>query len=249
MNQGRGAFPGTNPRRSRGRNVRNGRNNVSVPSMRMVRQLVSGSSYIPTEMPPVITAQPWNNVDLLFKMSTTTPGVIENLSLSKLLDHLKNQCGFSSVLGANFDVRIQSVACWMTEVGHCSLYPFDFITGSVAELSRLDSFAQKNMYARVGFHYPAHLQSATMSTASTKSVNIFGLASTVSSAFDICLKILWKGADTKTAIEVVEYVYPHSSRKKRLNDLVHEFSNLELALKEACEAESSESGSFQDLAT
>lgn len=243
----RGANRGTNPRR----NQTTSSGQPQQQNVRSVRRLLSGGSYTPSEMPPVITAQPWNTMHLLVKISVES-GDVKNFTFDDIKTHIINQAGFSGVNTAsiNFDIRVQSVAGWMQEVGHISLYPFDFITGSAAEFSRIDSYAMKNMFARVGFVYPAHIQSSTFTTAKTGRTNIFGLAVTVAASVDICLHILWKGANTKTAVEVLSFEYPtrtRSTRHKALRDIREKLSSLELALDEAAHSSDSDRDDIKSL--
>lgn len=222
--------PGTNPRRRR-RTQNQNTNQSGGAGSNAIRRMISGTTFIPSEMPPVVNAQPWNNVRLLFKV-TTTSSSDKSVTLSDLREHCHNQLGFSkSTSSAHYDLRIKSVLAWMEEVGHLSMYPLDFVNGSSAEFARVDSYAMKNMYARVGYHYPAHVQASTLSTKKTGTVNIVTFSTTVAATLNVAIEILWKGADTVQASEVKLYTYPKKrvgALRAQLTDLVEEIRLLEL---------------------
>lgn len=225
--------PGTNPRRRRRNNNNNFNNNNSMggaSGSNSVRRMISGATFTPSEMPPIINAQPWNNVRLLFKISVSSNND-KAVTLADIREHCHNQLGFSkSTTSAHYDLRIKSIAAWMEEVGHISMYPLDFVNGSAAEFARVDSYSMKNMYARVGYHYPAHVQASTLSTKKTQTCNLVMFSTTVGATVNIALDVLWKGADTVQASEVKTYVYPKKravALRKDLTHLVEELSLLE----------------------
>lgn len=179
--------------------------------LRTLRRSIVGESYIPSEVPPVVTGQPWNPATLMFKMSLSPSGNADYKFL-KLKEVIMNQLGFANTPPANinFDVRIQSVAIWIDN-GSVVFTPADFLSYSLAELARIDSYPMKNMYARVGYRYPLHLQSTTLTTKNTN-VNpiLWGIAVSVATSAQFAVNILWKGSETKAAIKVIKYKYRDS---------------------------------------
>lgn len=202
----------TNSRRG-GRSFRSRRNSANMSSV------ISGFKYTPSEMPPVITSQPWNSVVVMFQVTSSTE--LQSLTLLDLKKKMRIQLGFNKVLEANieFDVRLESISMWaVADKTHLVMFPADYTRTDNIELSRVESHAQRNMYARVGFRFPAHISATPMSTRSTTKT-VLGYVSSVSSTCEIHVKLMWKGADTALAVPRVDYDYvPICSGLRELAD-------------------------------
>lgn len=194
--------------RGRGRRFRGGNRNAPVTT-RYIRSLLSGADYLPTEVPPVVVSQPWNNVTIMFRLEVTSASTQNSFTVMKLKAYMLKQLGFAIATAekVDFDFRIQSLAMWMIEPGHIVLFPYNFSDSTTAELSRIESHSMKNMYARVGYHYPSHLQSSTLSTRQNGTAELFGLALSAKSVVEMHIRILWKGADSQVGVQRTVFEY------------------------------------------
>lgn len=203
-------------RNTRGRR-RNGNSNSNFNPL-------TGGRFIPTEMPPVIVTQPWNSATVMFQRNTSS--VLNFTTFGDLKKQMRVQLGFTTaaVETLDFDVRIESISMWANaDKVHIVLYPANFIMSNAVEFSRVESHGQKNMFARVGFRFPAHISATPMSTSYSSNVNICGHVSTATSLCEMHIKILWKGASTALAIPHTTYDYvPICNRLRELADDLEE---------------------------
>lgn len=199
----------------RGGYRRGGRNG---PSLRQQKMQICGGPLVPSVEPPVITSQPWNSAIIMYQASSTN--TISYVTLLDIKTKMLNQMGFSKLINLktnvqgnppvtdyiNFDLRIQGLSMWAFSNVHLMIQPLDFTssTGNV-ELARVESHAQKNMYARVGYSYPYHISGTPISTSSDAKLAAFVTSS--ASDVELHLRVLWKGADTGLAVKKTVFDY------------------------------------------
>lgn len=174
-----------------------GQNSARRNVTEQVRRMLSGQVLVPSELPPSFPAQPWNNMTVIIRKQVSAK--VYNLTPAELLYFLKSQAGFNGCTEVHFDFRIKQIRAWATsnDATYLVIYAVDFshdTTSNAVELARIDSNAMRNMYARVGYRWPSHLQNTTLSTASSKS-KIAQLV-TDSTTLEIHLDINWRGAES-----------------------------------------------------
>lgn len=159
---------------------------------------LNGGKFIPSDDPPVITACPWNTVTI-----DTTVTFGKTLGYFKQSD-LKNACiaqlGFTDVVGVNFEYRLVSCSLWAynntpkTEFFRISAYPMSLIGDKGVELTRLESNAVKNKFAKIGYHYPMTHTSLVKSTNSNDTELMAFVASEENCSGFLHFKIYWRGS-------------------------------------------------------
>lgn len=205
-----------------------GRSQINNNSNKNIMRELNGHKFMPPEMPPVLIGQPWNNMTLILRITGAAQDhkiVLENIRVA-----LRSQTGFNNVpdqsassTSCHFDVRIKALSVWGTDGNSISVLPMDLISNN-CELTRIDSNAQKNMYARVGYKLPLAQSSITMATARTKDKVVLILSG--ASSYEVHMNVLWKGADTAFPKKVFEY--PPSSLHIRRKQLETELAELKL---------------------
>lgn len=183
---------------------------------RASRDVLSGSSYTPSDDPPVINANPWSMITL-----TTDLKLVSNdytyFKVSDLRNVLCAQTGFTGLdnkLG--FEYRVQSLALWVIGQNQAdsyirmALFPMNLISSNEVELIRLDSNSVKNKFARVGYNYPLSHTTAVYSTNITPETVLFSTIATKASIAFLHYKILWRGANQgfKVTFPVTRYLKP-----------------------------------------
>nr|UCR92559.1 MAG: hypothetical protein [Chaq-like virus] len=203
--------------------VRGGRSSRNVRSR--TQSNIQGGKYIPSEMPPVITSQPWNPCTVMFQ--TNASSTLSFIKFSDLKSRMKTQLGFNNTPAdrIDFDIRIESFSLWaVADKVHLVAYPTDFLSNSGVELSRIESHSQRNMYARIGYRFPSHLYITPLSTSGASNRNILGFVSSAATSLEVHVRVLWKGADTALAIPRVTYDYvPICDSLRALADKIQEF--------------------------
>lgn len=184
---------------------------------RSSRKTVSGNDFtgrklLPSEVPPVVNAAPWNTGTLIFRVDKAAT---TSVSMSTLRPIAKAQFGFNNITDAgtstvHFEFRIQSVSCWAITGSTLSLYPIDLVrgtnSGSQVELARLDSIAMRNMYARTGFSFPGAIRAIPLSTDRDGGQKIFVVKS--DGSIEAHIHVLWRGANTAELQRTYDFVRP-----------------------------------------
>lgn len=227
-------FPKRQARRQPNVNASRGRNPTNATSVHeQIKRMVNGQIVVPSEYPPTFASQPWNNITLIMRKTVSSTYTI---SQSEILYFLKGQAGFNDVT-VNFDYRVKSIKAWaITEGSALSMFPMDFAhdtAGNKIELCRIDSNAMKNMYARVGYRWPSHLQNLTLSTASTKASLV--VINTNATELEIHFEILWRGAETASLLKQYHLV-PGRHRLKDPDNKTLSLSDLTLEEEKGCDA-------------
>lgn len=183
-----------------------------------VRRMLNGQVITPSDYPPTFAAQPWNNMTLIIRKTVT--GTYD-ISQSELLYFLKGQAGFNGCKEIlHFDYRVRAIRAWaMSDGSSLTMYAMDFshdTSANAIELCRVDSNAMRNMYARTGYKWPAHLQNTTLSTGSSKSkIAVFATDAT---KLEIHLDMHWRGAESATIALQYRVVSDKSFRNRSLSD-------------------------------
>lgn len=183
-------------------NNQNLRRNVrSSPSVHML----NGGKFIPSDDPPVITACPWNTVTI-----DTTVSLGKTLGYFKQSDMLAvciNQLGFLDS-NVHFEYRLLSCSLWAysstkSDYFRISVFPMSMVGSRGIELTRLESNAVKNKFAKVGYHYPLNHTSLVCSTKSSDTELLAFVSSEEACSGFLHFKINWRGAKQGFATSVV----------------------------------------------
>lgn len=199
-------------------------NASSSSNTRLMREL-NGHKLLPPETPPVFVGQPWNNITVILRIKAE--GSDHKITVEDLRVALRAQAGFNNVPDntttttlLHFDFRVKSILAWATDGHSMCMMPMDIIADTT-ELVRIDSNAQRNMYARAGYKLPLAQSSMTVSTArSSKKIICILLGA---NSYEVHMNLLWKGADT--ALPKSSFTYPPSKLR------VHKIRELELELE------------------
>lgn len=195
---------------------------------RLMREL-NGHKLLPPETPPVFVGQPWNSITVILRI--TADGSDQKITVEDLRVALRAQTGFNNVPDTvtttqllHFDFRVKNILAWATDGHSMCMMPMDIIADTT-ELVRIDSNAQRNMYARAGYKLPLAQSSMTISTArSPKKVICILLGA---NSYEVHLNLLWKGADT--ALPKSSFTYPPSKlRAHKIRELELELERLHL---------------------
>jgi len=154
-------------------------------------------------------------MNLILRLRQTPP---ISVKISDIRTALKSQAGFTNVAdidnangkNVHFDLRFKTYSAWAIDGKATALFPMDLLN-SKAELCRIDSNPQKNMYARVGYKLPLAQASVTHSTFSQPNVVVLVLHN--ATEYELHINLLWKGADT--SLPTLTYVYPTDKRFKK----------------------------------
>jgi len=185
-----------------------------------------GQKFLPTEMPPSFVAQPWNNVNLILRLNSTTQVTVADVRTA-----LQAQAGFTNVpitgidkSNVHFDIRLKSYSVWAIDSRPMAIMPMDLLNSS-AELCRIDSNPQKNMYARAGYKLPLAQSSVTISTFRQKGLVLLNFLG--ATEFEVHINVLWKGVDT--SLPTLSYTYPIGDKHRMRTKLIHMLENLEIS--------------------
>lgn len=178
-----------------------------VPKQRSTGNSMMGHMTAPSDVPPTITATPWNPLTVRQSLRTAN-GYIK---LSDLHSATCTQLGLQKDVDSSsmtLDYRIVSISVWLKTDGSFGLFPIDFVNSDKTnpnEYARYDSNSMKNMFARVGFVYPISAQTCVLNSVNASAVCLAFLAAGATSAFEVHWRILWRGASTKvvTYLEVL----------------------------------------------
>lgn len=194
---------------SRGSRSR-GNNNIQSSIYRELH----GQKFLPSEMPPSFVAQPWNSINLIVRLRQVAPVQVK---ISDIRTALQAQAGFTNIttvtdtkLNVQFDLRFKSYSVWAIDSSPMAMMPMDLLN-SRAELCRIDSNPQKNMYARAGYKLPLAQASVTFSTFTQPSIVLLTLLN--AAEYEVHVNLLWKGADT--SLPTLSYVYPIDTKKRK----------------------------------
>lgn len=179
--------------------------NASLLTRRPVRNVASaktlnGGKFIPSDDPPVITGCPWNAV--IIDTTITFGKTMGYFKQSDLKKAATAQLGFNDTTKFDIEYRLISCSLWVynytakSEFFRISVYPMSLVTGERGiELTRLESNAVKNKFAKIGYHYPLNHSSLVRTTSSTIDSELIAYVASEDgcSAF-LHYKILWRGA-------------------------------------------------------
>lgn len=168
-------------------------------SQKKIESLIRGNVFTPGFRPPNVVAQPWNNLTVIDVRNTKT----KRLSVGDLGTLICNQSGLytddeSKYIDVEF--KIQSVSMW-AEDAHLSLYPFDFWSGGLRELTRIDGTWAKNQWARVGFAWPANLQNAVLANAEADKMQktpIYEYQASKATTIHTHIRVVWRSSHSKS---------------------------------------------------
>lgn len=215
--------------RNQSRNSRYRGTNASSNGSNSIYKELHGAKFLPSEMPPSFVAQPWNNIVLIIRKRQSPP---IQITIADVRTALQAQSGFTNVpvgkdekVNVHFDLRFKSYSVWAIDSKPMSMLPMDLLNNK-AELCRIDSNPQKNMYARAGYRLPLAQSSVTYSTFAQSNVVVLNLQN--STEYEIHINLLWKGADT--SLPSLSYVYPDHKRRR------HNFKTKLLSLIENLES-------------
>lgn len=187
-----------------------------------IRDVTSGRRFIPPLIPPQFTCQPWNNIVVRFR--NTLANSVASITVEDLAKNLTTQAGLCQsdstkkpINPIPVDVRIQKVMCWIddkaTTSGMLTLYPYDF--DAKTELAVLESTAQKNMYACVGYAWPISHQTRVLDNTTRKDTVLLIIDATNKVDYEMHFHILWRGSNSfqidKVYAPVPVRVQPSSS--------------------------------------
>lgn len=176
-----------------------------------------GKRFQPTLMPSQFTSQPWNNATIRIKLTQAQLSAAANyLQSATIIDIAQKQLGLiADTKALSIEFRIQKFSAWAIGGEALRILPIDFVNGaSTSELIVLDSMAQKNMYACVGYQYPMSHQVKVINSAKT-SINIMYIES--DNTVEIHLNVLWRPSNQGKLISGYEYVNPSSRKKATIN--------------------------------
>lgn len=232
-----------NRNKNQSRNMRfRGNNSNNNSSNSQIYKELHGQKFLPTEMPPSFVAQPWNNINLILRLYETPP---ISVKVSSIRTALQAQSGFTNVpntkdekTNVHYDLRFKSFSVWAVDSQPMSMFPMDLLNNH-AELCRIDSNPQKNMYARAGYKLPLAQSSVTFSTLNQASVALLILQNAVK--YEVHINLLWKGADT--SLPTLTYVYQTDKRRRK-----HKGVRAKLVkLLESCDLSSDEEDDSDDV--
>lgn len=198
------------PQRPRGANRGKGRATPSSPNQTIaslkqkiesLANSIKGKVLSPSLLPPSYVSQPWNNITVELRRSSTP--ALSSCYEVDVGGALCSQAGLFIRTGstANYltvEWRLHSICAWAIEATSFRLVAQDFLVQeSLAELTNVASFAQKNMYACTGYEWPMSHQTHVFSTeASDKDKKvIFQLQSDKNSSIIIHARCSWRCAD------------------------------------------------------
>lgn len=162
---------------------------------------LSGSKFIPSDDPPVLTGQPWNSIIIDTNFSVPV-GNWTYFKFDDLYKCLINQCGFNNANNIQFEVRFLNLAIWAAEqsqntnmtYARLCVMPMDVFNNNQIELTRLESNCVRNKFAKVGYNYPLNISSLPLVVNSETKTVIVSCQTSVQCMAILHLKILWRGA-------------------------------------------------------
>lgn len=208
-------FPGYGSRRTfrgRGRGSQLNAPNVSNTTLRdrdlerrivgyvnnRIHSVTHGQRFEPPLTPPQFSTQPWNSA--VVRVRGTFSSTNATYSVEKIWKALAGQIGLyydsSAFQSGHFvpcDLRIQKIMAWTLSTsisGIVRIFPYNF--QDAVELAVLDSVGQKNMYATVGYVWPASLQNHVLSSTTSKSTTVFVIDGSDNVSVEIHITVLWK---------------------------------------------------------
>lgn len=171
----------------------------------------SGKRTVPSEMPPVMTMEPWNTATLVHRSDVKS---VVTVTVDTLRTIARNQLGFGNTddtvenARIGFEFRIQSFSVWGVEGKTLTVYPIDLIrataTGTQVELGRFDSVAMKNMYPRVGYVYPGAIRATPFSTSRDKTIKILVIKGDTGT-IELHFHVLWRGAHSAELVRAFDF--------------------------------------------
>lgn len=220
--------------------------NASSVTRRPMRNVTSaktlnGGKFIPSDDPPVITGCPWNSV--IIDTTITLGKTMGYFKQSDLKQAAISQLGFNDATKIDIEYRLISCSLWVynytakSEFFRISVYPMSLVGDRGIELTRLESNAVKNKFAKVGYYYPLNHSSLVRTTSSSIDNELIAFIASENecSAF-LHYKILWRGAKQGFAATILlqQLVWMpitlKPSRKIREDDTVSEtYENVELS--------------------
>jgi len=181
--------------------------------------MVRGMSYTPRPLPPNVIGQPWNNLTIV--KITTAAGT--NFSVKDVVEFLTKQAGLigktpqGQEVPVSVEFRLLEVSTW-TEASHLTIYPIDFASRNKVELTRIDSAAAKNAWARAGYRWPASCQAVTISAADKeqRDMTLMQIDISADARTETHFKVLWRSASSASIKNIWIYVPRDPSRSLRI---------------------------------
>lgn len=174
-----------------------------------------GRRLLPARDPVPIVSQPWNTVTLMIRKPAQNGPWILNVAEIRLV--MKAQLGLQNVKDTSspptgndvqFEFRLISFNMWCS-ASQIVVFPMDVMNASTSrpiELARLDTFAGKTAFARVGYEYPITVRSTPVSTLYDSDKTLLTCEISGKTGDIECqLHILWKCAFTGIAKLAYEY--------------------------------------------
>lgn len=181
----------------------NSNSNRSSVSRNNSSNKLTGNKFIPSDDPPVLAGQPWNNIviDTSFNIPS---GNWSYFKISDLYKCLLNQCGFNGGSNIVFECRFLSVSLWAAETAQNAstmtyarlcVMVMDLIHDNSVELIRLESNAVRNKFAKVGYHYPLTVSSAPIKVGAKLETILIASQTNTECSGIMHMKVLWRGAN------------------------------------------------------
>lgn len=171
---------------------------------------LAGAKFVPSDDPPVLIGQPWSNIVIDTGITFGT-GTWSYYTGQELYKALLNQAGFNGSDKVSFEVRLLSISLWASEIQETAsamsyaricVMPMDVIHSGNIELTRLESNAMRNKFAKVGYHYPLSVSSVPILIASNSAQYILSHQSSTKAHGILHLKILWRGSNAGFKVDM-----------------------------------------------
>lgn len=199
----------------RSRQIKPGASSSMSGKRAQAESLFKGQRFQPSLMPSQFSSQPWNNATIRHKIAQNSGSY---LTSATLINVIQRQLGLSVTDSQRKDLflpieyRILKFSAWAIGGTSLRILPMDYLSGtSTSELTVLDSMAQKNMYACVGYQYPMSHQVKVLSAQSDK-YNVFYLEA--DSTVELHISILWRPSDQGKLTLKFEYVKEDTKSKR-----------------------------------
>lgn len=149
--------------RARGRGVRA---LIRTNDRRLERLMMGHALRNMSPIPPMIAISPWINLIVPYRFATATTGT--SFSCNTIANSLRDTHGFRKS-AADADripgfLRLYSIKIWATSTvstASIAIECFDYLSPDNEVLYRESRSAGKNQWARLGYHYPAHITSSS----------------------------------------------------------------------------------------
>lgn len=162
---------------------------------------LAGSKFVPSDDPPVLSGQPWNVIVVDTSIDIVS-GAWSYFTYSDLYKCLLNQCGFYGSTKVSFECRFQSFSLWAAEENSEKGFVYtrlcvminDLLKDNSVELTRLESNAMRNKFAKAGYHYPLTISAVPFKITEAATTVIASIQTSSKCNGILHLKVLWRGA-------------------------------------------------------